>query len=108
MTLPRVALKFAALADRAGYVQFRNGVWYVEIAEKYKSDDEQLASILAHELAHIHLDSHSIGLEPTLRNEELTDCTAALSGFGHVMLRANQRTRVEYYVIQRADRIAGF
>ena len=98
ITLARVALKFSSLDDKAGRVQIRNGVWYIEIAEKFKSEDEQLASILAHEVAHVLMGTRRIGLEPELRNEELTDCIAALAGFGRIMLQANERSRVEYLV----------
>ena len=110
MTLPRVALRFVSLDHPAGRVQLRNGIWYIEIAEKYKSDDEQLASILAHEMAHVLLGSRGIRLDEEIRNEELTDCTAALAGFGRVMLRANERTQVEHYIVymQRVTTYLGY
>lgn len=91
VALPKLAMKFSQLEGHAGHVQFRNGVWYVDIDEAYLWDDAGLTAIVAHEFAHVVLGEKRIRLEPTQRNEELTDTLAALAGFGHILREVCER-----------------
>lgn len=96
--LPKVAFRFETLTGHAGHVEFRNGVWYVDVDEAYRWDDAGLTAILAHEFAHVVLATKGVRLEPTLRNEELTDTVAALAGFGRILHKVSERTTTHYFI----------
>lgn len=87
--MPRIAVKFSNLkTNEAGHVYYREGIWYVEIDEAFKWSDLSLTAIIAHEMAHVVLGLKNVRLEPTIRNEELTDTVAILAGFGQVTYAA--------------------
>jgi hypothetical protein len=90
--------KFVSLPDAAGRVTVQGRAYFIEISLLYRGDSEAVASIMAHEFAHVFLAKQGIHLTPKLRNEELTDTTAILAGFGPLMTRTCQRTRTYYYV----------
>ena len=97
--LPRVAIRFCQLTEHAGRIQVRDGVWYVDLSERHKWHDDRLTSIVAHEVAHIVLLSKGVRLEPTARNEELTDAVAALAGYVPLMRSANEQQHTENYIL---------
>ena len=99
LALPRLAVRFASDLPEAGRIRASNGRWYIDLAQAYAYDDEQLLSIIAHEMAHVVLFQRGIVLEPLRRNEELTDAFAILAGFGPVMCRANYREQTQYLVV---------
>jgi hypothetical protein len=83
--IPRIKVKYSWLKEgTAAHVSHQKGIWFVEIDDSYVAEDKKLLAIIAHEMAHIVLGLKGILLEPTLRNEELTDATAVMAGFGAV------------------------
>ena len=85
LEMPRLKVKYSWLDDgKAAHVFTLNGVWYIEVDDRYYGDDLRLMAIIAHEMSHVVLGSKNIALEPTLRNEELTDAVAVLAGFGKI------------------------
>jgi hypothetical protein len=91
--------RFVNLRDAAGRVTVRGRAYFIEINVRYREDPEAVASIMAHEFAHVFLAARGIRLAPDRRNEELTDTTAILAGFGPIMARTCERTRVNYYIV---------
>ena len=84
--LPHVEVQWATLAhDNPARVTQQGKKWLVEIDDRYIIDDLTITVAIAHELAHVFLGSKSIRLFPTKRNEELTDITSLLVGFGRLM-----------------------
>ena len=67
--------------------------WTIAVNPRYLQDDIALSVIVAHEFAHgvLHRDLVSMGDSAT--DEVLTDVAAALSGFGGLMLRLQERVR---------------
>ena len=87
LDMPRIMVKFSKLKqNKAGHIFNKQGIWYVEINEKYKWNDLHLTAIIAHEMAHLILELKKIRLEPTIRNEELTDTVSVLAGFGRAAI----------------------
>lgn len=83
LKMPRIKVKYSWLEESAAAKIFmRSGVFYMEVDDKYCADDRRLTVIVAHEISHVVLGKKGILLEPTLRNEELTDAVAILAGFG--------------------------
>jgi hypothetical protein len=96
VALPRIAVRFSQLEGKhAGMVRQRGGTWYVDLAHEYADDDLALAAIIAHEMAHVVLLNARVFLQSEQRNEELTDATAVLAGFGPLLLDAYWREEVE-------------
>lgn len=91
--------RFVYLRDAAGRVTVRGRAYFIEINVRYRGDPEAVASIMAHEFAHVFLAMRGIRLAPDWRNEELTDTTAILAGFGPIMKRTCQRTSFNFYVV---------
>jgi hypothetical protein len=91
--------RFVHLRDAAGRVTVRGRAYFIEINVRYREDPEAVASIMAHEFAHVFLAMRGIRLAPEQRNEELTDTTAILAGFGPIMAHTCQRIRVSYYIV---------
>ncbi len=91
--------RFVHLRDAAGRVTIRGRAYFIEINVRYREDPEGVASIMAHEFAHVFLAMRGICLAPDRRNEELTDTTAILAGFGPIMKRTCERTRTKFYVV---------
>ena len=89
LEMPRLKVKYSWLDDgKAAHVFTLNGVWYIEVDDRYYADDIRLMVIIAHEMSHVVLGLKKITLEPTLRNEELTDAVAVLAGFGKIFHEA--------------------
>jgi len=89
---PKIAVRIAPFeGTHAGRVRFERGCWFMDLQQVFAYDNEQLASIVAHEMAHVVLQRRGITLHSVLRNEELTDFIAAAAGFGSIMLAANYR-----------------
>ena len=98
LEMPRLKVKYSWLDNReAAHVFMRYGVWYIEVDDRYYADDIRLMVIIAHEMSHVVLGLKKITLEPTLRNEELTDAVAVLAGFGNIFHEVCfTRERVEF------------
>ncbi len=95
LEMPRLGVKFSQLpSHEAGHVLMRDGIWYIEIDERYRWSDLSLSAIAAHEMAHVVLGLRGVSLQPTIRNEELTDTAAVLAGFGKCLRAACLRGRI--------------
>ena len=86
--MPRVKVKLAGPSGLAGRVRGRNGVWYMDIADKYARDPDVLLALVAHEVAHIVLFLRGMNLAVKSEDEELADATTILGGFGAMRLAA--------------------
>lgn len=93
ITVPRIAVRFVHTTDFAGSIRRESALWYVDVASRYQQDPDRLVAIIAHEMAHAVLLDLGVSLPDKQRDEELTDATAVLAGFGSVMLRAYDRSR---------------
>jgi len=96
MPMPPMKVRFSRMPDgHAGSVQAHpDGTWAVDLDSSIQSDLEAILSVAAHEVAHVALLRRGITLAPTQRNEELTDTTAVLAGFGPIMLRTVLRESI--------------
>ena len=95
MPLPMLKVRFCPLGPgHAGAVRERNGTWFVDLDRSLENEFEDMLSVAAHEVAHVALLRRRIRLEPTQRNEELTDTAAVLAGFGPVLIRTAFRERL--------------
>lgn len=95
MSVPKLRLVLTELDSAAGRVR-RNGNWWnIEVDRNLRWELNAMAAIIAHEMAHVFLDYHGIGLASQTDNELLVDTVAALVGFGPLMLEAYQPKRSE-------------
>lgn len=95
LEMPHLGVKFSQLpSNEAAHVLMRDGVWYIEVDERYLWSDLSLSAIAAHEMAHVFLGGRGVSLRSTARNEELTDTVAVLVGFGKCMSVACLQERI--------------
>ena len=93
--LPKIKVKFSDLqTNEAAHVFTKGGVWYIEVDSYYKWSDLYLTAIIAHEMGHVYLGLKNVNLQPTVRNEELTDTVAILAGFGEILRAASSRKKI--------------
>ncbi|MFO0552406.1 MAG: hypothetical protein U0271_28720 [Polyangiaceae bacterium] len=59
--------------------------FFVEVDKSLAEHPSDLAAALGHEVAHIFLHRHGVRLPETADNEVLTDATACLYGFAHLL-----------------------
>lgn len=103
-----VQYRFLRLSGRAGQIQKRQGVWFIDLDESVSHDPQRLAATIAHEMAHMLLGIRAVSFGGHDDQELLTDTIAALAGFGRIMLAACERTEVIPLVvvtIQKESRI---
>lgn len=96
ITFPRIAIRFRALHGQAGLIRSDGRTCYIDISEDIRDDDHRLCAVIAHELAHYVLAVRGVRLNPEWRNEELTDATAVMAGFGWVMINAAVRKQTHF------------
>jgi len=86
MPMPKMKVRFSQIkVEHAGSVRRTDdGAWAIDIDASYKDDDLCLALIVAHEVAHVALGQRRIRLPIEVQNEELTDTTTVLAGFGPI------------------------
>jgi hypothetical protein len=91
--LTAVKVRFARLDGRtAGRVRIVNDTATVEVADRHRDDDEEILVILAHEFAHIVLETTGSGMSAAeADNEDLADATVVMAGLGPLLLRASYR-----------------
>lgn len=96
MQMPKMKVRFSRMpTGHAGSVRAHpDGAWAVDLDSSIQDDLEAVLSVAAHEVAHVALLRRGIELAPNQRNEELTDTTAVLAGFGPVLLRTVLRESV--------------
>lgn len=58
----------------------------IHLFKKHNYTVQHILAILAHEISHHFLNTHSISMEPEEKNEVLTDVTAIYLGFGQLLL----------------------
>jgi len=85
---PKIRVRFIKLLGHPAHVIQNGTTWDIEIDPKYKWKKDALVAIIAHEVAHVVLGKKQLQLSPKQLNEELTDTTAILGGFGRAMLAA--------------------
>lgn len=88
--ITKVIVSFVANLGVPGRVELSAGnTFFVGVDEKYRFNTNFIAAILAHEIAHIYLFKHNLHSNDTLRNEILTDTTAAFLGCAWLMLNSS-------------------
>ena len=92
--IPRIATRFTDKdSEFGGRVWSKGEIWYIELNNRLRFDDAALVATIAHEMAHVVLLRSKIRITPMLTNEELTDVTAAMFGFGNYLRRVARRQR---------------
>ena len=91
--LSSLAVRFSRLPKgTAGRVKLVDDRATVEVADRHRDDDEEILTIVAHEFAHILLESPGSGVaEADADNEDLADATVVMAGMGPLLLRASYR-----------------
>ena len=109
-----IVVTFMTMPD-PGRVELHDGNdFFVEINADLKDQPRTIAAVLGHEVAHIFLHRRGLGYEDTLENEVLTDVTAALFGFGALMLDNFVQTETRHTLpdgrvqITRHERCMGY
>lgn len=88
--ITNVVVTFVANLGVPGRVELSTGnTFFVGVDEQYRFNTNFIAAILAHEIAHIYLFKHNLHSKDTLRNEILTDTTAAFLGCAWLMLNSS-------------------
>jgi hypothetical protein len=89
-------VKFSRLrGDVAGRVRIADDYARVEVADRHRDDDEQILVVLAHEFAHIVLETPGSGVAAAdAGDENLADATVVMAGLGPLLLRACYREGV--------------
>lgn len=91
-------IQFVDLPDTIPGRIATNGHYYkMEIDKRKAISPGAVASVLAHEFAHMFLEKRAIRFSNTLENEQLTDATAVFAGFGPLMAINAERTKTRYY-----------
>jgi hypothetical protein len=93
--LPRLHLRFADSLQGAGQIMRKHDGWYMDLSTKFVEDHDALIAIVGHEFAHVALELARVRFDDLRRNEELTDTTAVLAGYGAVMRRSSIKTVTE-------------
>lgn len=103
----RVHVRFAALpvGEEAGSIKEEQGVFKIDVLDRFREDDWALTVIAVHEMAHYALAKAGIRLTDLDEYENLTDALAVLAGFGPLMLQvyhqefsARHRNSIAYSV----------
>ena len=91
--LAGLSVKFSRLSKNiAGRVKMADGRATVEVAERHREDDEEILAIVAHEFAHIMLETPGSGVgEHDADDEDLADAAVVMAGMGPLFLRAAYR-----------------
>lgn len=97
--LSSLAVKFSRLPKgTAGRVKLVDDRATVEVADRHRDDDEEILAIVAHEFAHILLESPGSGVtESDAENEDLADATVVMAGMGPLLLRASYREGISVW-----------
>jgi hypothetical protein len=91
--LSGLTVKYSRLPkDTAGRVKLADDRASVEVADRHREDDEEILAIVAHEFAHIVLESPGSGVSDADANDEdLADAAVVMAGMGPLLLRAAYR-----------------
>ena len=76
----------------AGRVKLIGNRAAVEVADRHRDDDEEIFAIVAHEFAHLVLETPGSGVtDAGADDEDLADATVVMAGIGPLLLRASYR-----------------
>jgi hypothetical protein len=91
--LSSFTVKFSRLPKgTAGRVRLVGNGASVAVADRHRDDDEEIFAIVAHEFAHIVLETPGSGVtEAGADDEDLADATVVMAGVGPLLLRASYR-----------------
>lgn len=99
---------FTMDSNHAGSISYINNTWYIKLDEKYIENDTALITIISHEMAHYVLLKNNIVIEPNIKNEELTDATLIMAGFGYQALRAKKTWSINPHNLWYQDVSLGY
>jgi hypothetical protein len=96
LRLSSLSVKYSRLPQNtAGLVTVADDRATVEVSERHRDDDEQIIAIVAHEFAHIVLETPGSGVsEHDVDDEELADAAVVMAGMGPLFLRVAYREGV--------------
>lgn len=84
-----VVVSFVSHLKRPGQIELSNSNdFFIELHSEYRHRYEQIAAILAHEVAHIFCHRLKMSIGSTFEDEVMTDTTAAYLGAGVPILNA--------------------
>jgi hypothetical protein len=91
--LSSFTVRFSRLSrGAAGRVRIVDDRATVEVADRHRDDDEQILAIVAHEFAHIVLETPGSGVSAAgADDEDMADATVVMAGLGPLLLRASYR-----------------
>jgi len=91
--LSSFTVKFSRLPKgMAGRVRLVDSGAAVEVADRHRDDDEEIFAIVAHEFAHLVLETEGSGVTRAgADDEDLADATVVMAGIGPLLLRASYR-----------------
>ena len=94
-----LSVKFSRLPKgTAGRVKLVDDRATVEVADRHRDDDEEILVIVAHEFAHILLESPGSGVpDGDADDEDLADATVVMAGMGPLLLRASYREGISVW-----------
>jgi len=86
-------VRFARLGTQtAGRAKLVGDRATVDVADRYRDDDEAILGILAHEFAHLVIEAPGSGASRAeADDEDLADATVVMAGLGPLLLRASYR-----------------
>jgi hypothetical protein len=93
MELPLVAIRFASAHSHAGCVRRVRGQYLIDLATQLADEDDCIAAVVAHEMAHVLMMERGVRISPDNLNEEVTDTIAVMAGFGASLVRASYNVR---------------
>jgi hypothetical protein len=103
--LSSLTVKFTRLPKQtAGRVRLVDDRASVEVADRHRDDDEEILAIVAHEFAHIVLETPGSGVSAAeAHDEDLADAAVVMAGMGPLLLRAAYREGLSVSASGRAE-----
>lgn len=90
LSVGSISVGFKDMGDKAAQImQLTSHSCHIDIDSEKVENSNELLAILAHEMTHSFLDSIHLSFNDTIKNEILTDTTAAYLGLGNLILNAH-------------------